>query len=83
MIQVKDLINDFKRLEKPFLIPPHEGAKEKELEWSYDATAHHYYCDLPHRISWLRNKGHVLEIARRLGDIQMRRIAVEVADCHV
>jgi hypothetical protein len=35
---VKDLIAEFKDLERPFLVSPHTGT-EKELEWSYDATS--------------------------------------------
>lgn len=70
-------------LERPFLVPLHDRLREKELEWSYDATQHKYSCDLPHRIYWLRNKDKILNISERLDTIQTRRIAVEVTECHV
>lgn len=76
---VKDLIRDFKDLERPFLENLHEG-REKELEWSFDATKHYYKCDLHHRILWLRTKSGINDIAIRLGRLQSRRIAEEVTD---
>lgn len=76
---IKDLIHSFKVLEHPFLTAPHEG-KEKDLEWSFDATQHRYNCDLPRRILWLRIKGDVEDIAIRLNRIQTRRIASMVED---
>jgi hypothetical protein len=79
---VKDLIREFKSYEHPFLESPHTG-REKELEWSYDATQHSYRCDLPHRLMWLRVKGHVNTIAVRLQRMQTRRIAVEVTENHL
>ena len=45
---LKDLIAQFKEYEAPFLITAHSG-REKELEWSFDATQHQYICDLPRR----------------------------------
>ncbi|RDW77179.1 hypothetical protein BP6252_05232 [Coleophoma cylindrospora] len=76
---VKDLIREFKDYERPFLEPLHEG-REKELEWSFDATQRYYYCDLPHRLLWLRTKGGINDIAIRLQRLQSRRIAEEVTD---
>lgn len=70
---VRDLIRTFKILEHPFLLPPHEG-REKDLEWSFDATQQRYNCGLGHRILWLRVKGRVDDIAVRLQRIQTRRI---------
>ncbi|EPE24171.1 hypothetical protein GLAREA_08021 [Glarea lozoyensis ATCC 20868] len=78
---VKDLIAEFKDLERPFLVSPHTGT-EKELEWSYDATQQYYRCDLVHRLIWLRRKGGVESIGVRLNKIQTRRIAVEVTEAH-
>jgi hypothetical protein len=78
---VKDLISEFKDLERPFLVSPHTGT-EKELEWSYDATQQYYKCDLIHRLIWLRSKGGVETIGVRLNKIQTRRIAVEVTEAH-
>lgn len=78
---VKDLIAEFKGLERPFLVSPHTGT-EKELEWSYDATQQYYRCDFIHRLIWLRSKGGVEDIGVRLGKIQTRRIAVEVTEAH-
>lgn len=78
---VKDLIREFKRYEQPFLVTPHTG-REKELEWSFDATQQYYNCDFPHRILWLRSKGGVSSIAVRLQRLQTRRIAVEVTESH-
>jgi len=79
---VKDLIRDFKILEAPFLMPLREG-REKELEWSYDATQQYYRCDIWHRILWLRVKNRVERIAERLQQLQTRRIAAEVTECHL
>ena len=62
---VKDLIHDFKRYERPFLETPHTG-REKELEWSFDATQQHYRCDFSHRLLWLRSKGGIESIAEKL-----------------
>lgn len=76
---VKDLIRDFKNYEYPFLQMEHTG-REKELEWSFDATQQHYQCDFWHRLLWLRSKGGVESIARKLALIQTRRIAVEVTE---
>jgi hypothetical protein len=78
---VKDLIREFKAYEHPFLNTPHTG-REKELEWSFDATQQSYKCDLGHRILWLRVKGSVNTIAVRLQRVQTRRIAVEVTEAH-
>jgi hypothetical protein len=78
---VKDLIREFKEYEYPFLDTPHTG-REKELEWSFDATQRHYKCDLGHRILWLRVKNAVNTIAVRLQRVQTRRIAVEVTESH-
>ncbi len=76
---VKDLIRDFKEYERPFLTTPHEG-REKDLEWSFDATQQSYRCDFGHRLLWLRSKGGVNTIAEKLQRIQTRRIAVEVTE---
>ena len=76
---VKDLIRDFKRYERPFLYSPHEG-REKELEWSFDATQQRYNSDFAHRVLWLRCKGGIESIAEKLQKIQTRRIAVEVTE---
>lgn len=76
---VKDLIKDFKRYERPFLYSPHEG-REKELEWSFDATQQHYNSDFAHRGLWLRSKSGIASIAEKLQKIQTRRIAVEVTE---
>ena len=78
---VKDLIKEFKEYEGPFLITRHEG-REKDLEWSYDATQRYYRCDFPHRIRWLRVKNSVTDIAVKLQWLQTRRIAVEVTEMH-
>ncbi len=78
---VKDLIREFKRYERPFLQTEHTG-REKELEWSFDATQQHYRCDFAHRLLWLRSKGAVKSIAEKLQKIQTRRIAVEVTEAH-
>ncbi|KAI9731104.1 MAG: hypothetical protein M1818_007962 [Claussenomyces sp. TS43310] len=79
---VRDLIHDFKRLERPFLIPPH-GGREKDLEWSFNATQGYYRCDFGHRFKWLQNKSGVVNVAQRLQALQVRRIAVEVTENHV
>ncbi|TVY52597.1 hypothetical protein LSUE1_G010162, partial [Lachnellula suecica] len=76
---LKDLIGDFKQYEAPFLVTPHNG-REKELEWSFDATQQAYRCDLFHRVRWLRSKGGVQSIAEKLQRMQTRRIAVEVTE---
>jgi len=78
---VKDLIREFKSYESPFLVTPHSG-REKELEWSFDATQQYYKCDFGHRLLWLRVKGSVNTIAVRLQRVQTRRIAVEVTESH-
>jgi len=78
---VKDLIRDFKRYEQPFLETSHTG-REKELEWSFDATQHYYKCDFAHRLLWLRCKNAVNTIAVKLQRVQTRRIAVEVTESH-
>jgi hypothetical protein len=78
---VKDLIKQFKDYEAPFLITRHEG-REKDLEWSFDATQRYYRCDLPRRLRWLRVKGGVTDIAVKLQLLQTRRIAVEVTEAH-
>ena len=78
---VKDLIREFKRYEYPFLVTSHRG-REKELEWSFDATQQSYNCDLWHRIRWLRTKGGINSIGLRLARLQTRRIAVEVTEGH-
>jgi hypothetical protein len=76
---VKDLIKEFKEFEAPFLITRHEG-REKDLEWSFDATQRYYRCDLQHRLRWLRVKTGVTNIAVKLQWLQTRRIAVEVTE---
>ena len=76
---MKDLIQEFKEYEAPFLVSPHEG-REKELEWSFDATQQYYRCDFWHRMLWLRSKGGINVIADKLGKVQLRRIAQETTD---
>lgn len=76
---VKDLIRDFKRYEAPFL-ETGRGGREKELEWSFDATQQRYKCDFFHRVLWLRSKNGVESIAEKLDKIQVRRIAVETTE---
>jgi hypothetical protein len=76
---VKDLIKEFKNYERPFLVTPHEG-REKELEWSFDATQQHYRSDFWHRLLWLRARGHIYNIANRLEKAQIRRIAQETTE---
>ncbi len=76
---VKDLIKEFKNYERPFLVSPHEG-REKELEWSFDATQQYYRCDFWHRVLWLRSKGAIYTIAAKLEKVQVRRIAQDVTD---
>jgi hypothetical protein len=76
---VKDLIGDFKKYERPFLDAHREG-REKDLEWSFDATQQRYNSDFAHRILWLRSKGGIQSIAEKLQKIQTRRIAVEVTE---
>lgn len=78
---MKDLIREFKGYEAPFLITRHEG-REKDLEWSFDATQRYYRCDLPHRLRWLRVKSGVTGIAVKLQWLQTRRIAVEITEAH-
>ncbi|KUJ14335.1 uncharacterized protein LY89DRAFT_136013 [Mollisia scopiformis] len=78
---VKDLIREFKAYERPFLETEHTG-REKELEWSFDATQQYYKSDFVHRVLWLRSKGGVETIAEKLQKIQTRRIAVEVTEMH-
>jgi len=78
---VKDLIKQFKHYEYPFLETSHTG-REKDLEWSFDATQRHYRCDLPHRIRWLRVKSGVIDISDKLQKVQTRRIAVETTEMH-
>jgi hypothetical protein len=78
---IKDLIRDFKAYEAPFLITRHEG-REKDLEWSFDATQRYYKCGFRDRVRWLRVKGGVLDIAVKLQWLQTRRIAVEVTEAH-
>ncbi len=73
------MIRDFKNYERPFLDTDHEG-KEKELEWSFDATQQHYRCDFFHRLLWLRSKGGIESIADKLNKVQTRRIAVETTE---
>jgi hypothetical protein len=72
---VKDLIKQFKDYEAPFLMSPHTG-REKDLEWSFDATQQYYRCDLIHRILWLRVKGGILDIANKLQLLQTRSMFV-------
>ena len=62
---IKKTAEKFKEYEKPFLVTPHEG-REKELEWSFDATQQYYKCDFWHRCLWLRARGHIFDIANRL-----------------
>lgn len=78
---VKDLIREFKAYERPFLETEHTG-REKELEWSFDATQQYYKSDFIHRVLWLRSKGGIQSIAEKLQKIQTRRIAVEVTEMH-
>ena len=79
---VKDLIKEFKEYEKSFLVTPHEG-REKELEWSFDATQQYYKCDFWHRCLWLRARGHISNIANRLEKAQIRRIAQETTEMQI
>lgn len=81
---VKDLMQDFKHYEHPFLVIPgrtDENRGEKDLEWSFDATRQCYQCDLPRRLIWLRFRGGVTDISTKLERIQTHRAAIEATEC--
>ena len=80
---VKHLTRDFKTLERPFLQRSWEPFEEDDCDsaWTYYAvyTAKIEYChmDLSHRITWLRSRSKVIDIANRVNGIQIRRTAHE------
>ena len=82
---IKDLIQEFKRCEAPFLVIPGkaDGRTEKDLEWSFVATRDCYYSDLPRRLMWLRTKGSITGISDKLQRLQVHRAAVEASECRL
>ncbi|KAI9807230.1 MAG: hypothetical protein M1825_005948 [Sarcosagium campestre] len=91
---IKDLLREFKRLERPFLIESLGGGggsssgrrrrhattdADSEPKVADDVVPQGYYrCDLAHRLVWLRSKNEVMDIGQRLERLQTRRIAREV-----
>ncbi|KAI9817413.1 MAG: hypothetical protein M1827_001022 [Pycnora praestabilis] len=73
---VRDLIRQFKKLERPFLADPNLFQGDERGP----AIQPRYKCDLWHRILWWRHKGSVNELAINLERLQMRRVAREVTE---
>lgn len=75
---VRHLMQDFKRLERPFLEVPQEE-EERDVEKSEESPYRVKYApmDFKHRYIWMRSKNDVIVLADQVARIQSRRIAFD------
>ena len=75
---VRHLMQDFKRLERPFLEVPEEE-EDRDIEKSEESPYRVKYAsmDFRHRYIWLRSKNDVISLADQVTRIQSRRIAFD------
>lgn len=87
---IKDLIRDFKRLERPFLtdypyprgLDPGYDPNDEDLEAkthvdTAENPGRYYRCDFPHRFIWLKRKSDVVNLASKVARVQITRIERE------
>ncbi|KAL8795334.1 MAG: hypothetical protein Q9195_002204 [Heterodermia aff. obscurata] len=77
---IRHLMQDFKRLERPFLEVPPEDEEDKDVEKTEESSpfrVKYAPMDLRHRYIWLRSKNDVLDLADQVTRIQSRRIAFD------
>lgn len=74
---VRHLMQDFKRLEEPFL--EHSADEEKDTEKSEQMSFRTNYApmDFRHRFHWMQIKADVITLADQVNRIQSRRIAFD------
>lgn len=81
---VKNMIREFRQLERPFLNPRGEVSDEKgyldedEIEWPDYYRTNHRRCGLRERVMWLRTRSGVVRLLEALNKLVTRRIAKEV-----
>lgn len=80
------MIRDFKRLEEPFLDNPPD-LYDRDGKYALDQADPEDYYDTRYkrmgfseRYLWLRTRGHIVALEKRLALIQTRRIAKQTAD---
>ena len=76
---VRHLMQDFKRLEGPFLETPVEEDEDKAVEKSEESPYRVRYAlmDFTRRYRWLRSKNDVIALADQVTRVQSRRIAFD------
>lgn len=72
-------MQDFKRLEGPFLETPVEEDEDKAVEKSEESPYRVRYAlmDFTRRYRWLRSKNDVIALADQVTRVQSRRIAFD------
>ena len=87
--EIRHMIRDFKTLERPFLLHPdgRHGRYDRESKYAVDTPDPDDYYDTQYksfgtaqRFRWLRTRGSIVNLEKRLGLIQTRRIAKQTAD---
>lgn len=77
-VTMRNVVREFKRLEKPFLADPDQDTGI-ELDYSSgDFSPRYCTVDVRHRLTWLRTKGNILSLSETLQRLQTRRIARDV-----
>jgi hypothetical protein len=81
---VKNMIHEFRQLERPFLNPRGEVSDEEgylnedETDWLDYYRTNHRRCGLRERVMWLRTRSDVVRLLEALNRFVARRIAKEV-----
>ena len=77
-VSVKNLVQDFKRLEAPFLEDT-EDEEDRDVEKSEQMLYRTKYApmDLRHRFLWMQIKANVITLADQVNRVQTRRIAFD------
>ena len=77
---VRHLMQDFKRLERPFLEVLPEDEEDKDVEKTEESSpfrVKYAPMDFGHRYIWLRSKKDIVALADQVTRIQSRRIAFD------
>ncbi|MCJ1399574.1 hypothetical protein MMC11_002776 [Xylographa trunciseda] len=76
---VKRIQRDFRELERPFLLDPERDDPDIDSAWAhYNLRTNYCDMDFGHRIQWLRSKSRVVDMAKKVNRIMVRRINSEV-----
>lgn len=81
---VKNMVREFRQLERPFLNPRGEVSNQKGyldedgINWPDYYRTSHRRCGLRERVMWLRTRSDVVRLLEALNRLVTRRIAMYV-----